>query len=773
MAWLTGWNYRKKITITGSSAGAQSNYPMVGLKVHRQTGSDSLPDIYLGDKCKINFEDIRFTKSDGSTLLDYYIEEVLREFVDNGTSSPLYPTLINPCAYYYNGKTYVTYQGFSMDPYVTALTNITKFWAVPRKVAVSPLSGDDHGVPALIVNSIGKILVAFGCHNSAMKCSISTNPEDINTWTARPDITPYATYPSFIKDSSNNIYIFYRGNIGGSLLSYCYSFRKSTDNGLTWSAETTIINMSGVNALYAGKLEYDSVNGRIHIPLVYHDGAVKHNLYHVYLDLSDNHVYTMEGVDLGVQATKAELDANALVINTGVYVCSFPSLALDSNGYPHIINVIEDGTGIHWKYVFWNGLVWSSPQNIADSATVDVVGDILVNAPNNIICYITISTVGQGGDLHRYSFNGSIWTLEESFERDPYLNGTDFVFHQPHLVENYADGIKWIFSSHTNGGYGDYTKSDKSVFALDENNKFVNRLGKNGTAKIDVKIDSIPADPATIDIYLYYGKGSAVNLSNGQNTMLACDDGIANNFDLDSAGTATISRTNLKTWFSENSIDDGFALAKLFSGWNKWSTIRNVAMIDTGSGTADQLLFLLLDIANTADICDTAAIAGPNIRFGITRYLNAGTYPNYIIVVYRDIGGIIYYWTGTAWSISVQRIPTLGGTLEFRIWDDGINFYADVLDINGVSVFGSVPTIAISSVKGFSNGKVIGLGEIYTDTDYIDGFFRTYFSRDYVFPEPTFTGIGTEEATGPSTLELMRHRKWFYGGLFRGCYLGE
>ena len=71
--WLTGWSYRKQITIAGSSAGAQTNYPMK-LTINRSTGADSGATVFLGTKCESNYNDIRFTKYDGSSPLDYWIE---------------------------------------------------------------------------------------------------------------------------------------------------------------------------------------------------------------------------------------------------------------------------------------------------------------------------------------------------------------------------------------------------------------------------------------------------------------------------------------------------------------------------------------------------------------------------------------------------------------------------------------------------------------------------------------------------------------------------
>ncbi|RLI27326.1 hypothetical protein DRO58_04495, partial [Candidatus Bathyarchaeota archaeon] len=72
--WLTGWQYRKSHTIIGSTAGAVTDY-QVKIKVYYGGGSDSGENVYLNGKCQPDFDDIRFTASDGETLLSYWIEE--------------------------------------------------------------------------------------------------------------------------------------------------------------------------------------------------------------------------------------------------------------------------------------------------------------------------------------------------------------------------------------------------------------------------------------------------------------------------------------------------------------------------------------------------------------------------------------------------------------------------------------------------------------------------------------------------------------------------
>lgn len=62
MAWYNvSWSTRKKITLTGGASGAQTNYPLM-LNIPYSAGMQS------------DFDDLRFTQSDGTTLVDCWLE---------------------------------------------------------------------------------------------------------------------------------------------------------------------------------------------------------------------------------------------------------------------------------------------------------------------------------------------------------------------------------------------------------------------------------------------------------------------------------------------------------------------------------------------------------------------------------------------------------------------------------------------------------------------------------------------------------------------------
>ena len=71
---LTGYNYCKSFTIVHSPDGSQTNYQMK-LTIIKGAGVSSAGTLYLDNKSTNWPNDIRFTKSDGTTLLDFWREE--------------------------------------------------------------------------------------------------------------------------------------------------------------------------------------------------------------------------------------------------------------------------------------------------------------------------------------------------------------------------------------------------------------------------------------------------------------------------------------------------------------------------------------------------------------------------------------------------------------------------------------------------------------------------------------------------------------------------
>lgn len=121
MALLTGYQYYKDFPIVGSPDGTKRSYQML-LKIYRSTGQDGVEmigateagKVYVGTKVDVTFKDIAFTKSDGVTVLDHFLESVAADssyalvWIEFGSTNggiqdlPLYPATLSYRMYYGN-----------------------------------------------------------------------------------------------------------------------------------------------------------------------------------------------------------------------------------------------------------------------------------------------------------------------------------------------------------------------------------------------------------------------------------------------------------------------------------------------------------------------------------------------------------------------------------------------------------------------------------------------------------------------------------------------
>ena len=62
MAWLPGYAYRKPLVLTGGASGAQTDFQL------------DIDIAYVAAKMQADFDDIRFTQNDGTTLVDAWLE---------------------------------------------------------------------------------------------------------------------------------------------------------------------------------------------------------------------------------------------------------------------------------------------------------------------------------------------------------------------------------------------------------------------------------------------------------------------------------------------------------------------------------------------------------------------------------------------------------------------------------------------------------------------------------------------------------------------------
>lgn len=386
-----------------------------------------------------------------------------------GQSQPLNGAS-SPGAYYYNGRTYVTWQGANLAIYVASHTSATG-WSAPVLVADNPLgppTNDDHGAPAIIVDNNGHIHIMYGSHDSAQKYAKSAKPEDISAWTAMPGPVPPnrgSTYPQLLKDSSGNLHVIYRSNrVGDPLTSNLVEdIITSTDGGVTWSSPQDMINVySGdVNDrvyLLAGGAEYESKSNRIHVAWVRHYAilSLRLNVYYAYLDLKDNKMYAIDGTNLGSTIDETEANAHCKVVDSRRYATNQARVRADSAGKPYII--YSENTASGWQYLFtrWTGSAWSAPAAITSSR--DAACEFFIHSSTNIEAYL-IPTADH--PLEKWAWNGAIWSRVSTIMP----GGLMLAF--PMEVVNGVD-LKIVFCEINTDAPNRYTLSNLRIFAYGE-----------------------------------------------------------------------------------------------------------------------------------------------------------------------------------------------------------------------------------------------------------------------------------------------------------------
>jgi hypothetical protein len=107
-SWYSTYTHRVKVPVSATAVGAQTDYQMQ-IVLHSKSGTNSAGEIYLNGNLQdtTNFNDIRFTAADGTTLKDFWVQKVEDE--TGGRKATVYIKLDTPASgstdyYLYYGK---------------------------------------------------------------------------------------------------------------------------------------------------------------------------------------------------------------------------------------------------------------------------------------------------------------------------------------------------------------------------------------------------------------------------------------------------------------------------------------------------------------------------------------------------------------------------------------------------------------------------------------------------------------------------------------------
>ena len=386
------------------------------------------------------------------------VSDTMDYFAENGFGKP-FSTLQHPAGEYYEGTTYLAYQGPHEDPYVCAYDHRTEKWTGPIQAGVSALGDDppatdpdeidNHGRPALIVDGQGYIHLIFGGHGGHRGLGrnplgfngsgqqthvVSTHPGDISSWEILDNIPAFGTYSQFLKMSNGNIYLFYRHGPHRS----DWVYQKSSDHGRTFAPPVSILkhkpqteNPKVYDSWYAWFGE--GPDNTIITAFNYHLCATKPdhsflrvNAYFMKMNTEDDSWENAKGEKLMMPLTKESADSMAMIYDSKGEGTRLGTIAADAAGHPHAYFRISSKKQA-FLYHNWTGEAWHTGTIMYPKFSD---GDLFMEKDQKI----KLLAVRQNGDLGEIGWWNAIDTYWE--KESPLLSTAKAKFVMSALIRN-------------------------------------------------------------------------------------------------------------------------------------------------------------------------------------------------------------------------------------------------------------------------------------------------------------------------------------------------
>ncbi|MEM0242929.1 MAG: DUF2341 domain-containing protein [Candidatus Aenigmatarchaeota archaeon] len=659
--WLSGWQYRIPITIRENSGNTLTDYQIL-VTINTQ-------NLISQGKMRSDCGDIRFTDSDGRTLLNYWIEDGC-----NSTNTKIWvkvpniPANSNKIIYLYYGNpnansmsngdlVFEFFDDFRTNPNTNGKWRIFRY---SNDVNNEFVWDNTNNQVYLTRNLNGKGVMAFfnksfSPYNTITEFEIyigGGNGADGLSFYFDKNINPYITYGRALAGGSMASMAFDGSN---SYLSEGYSIgfdtRRNTENGYEQSTphiEVARTSATNPSVHYSGahltSVSYSNLRGNwLKVVVIIKSNAVEVYINNV-LQLSYTGLTSLNYNWQGIGASTGGYNDNHAIKNLRVrkFAPQEPTYTLGREESITLVPV--------WLSYFSN------------------VSQAIINQPIKFSSLWNASQIPYLTQPSQTWLSGWQYRIPITIRENSGNTLTDYQI----LVTINTQNL--ISQGKMRSDCGDirFTDSDGRTLL----NYWIEDGCNSTNTKIWVKVPNIPANSNKI-IYLYYGNPSATSMSNGDNTFIFFDD---------------FSFRNISKWnWPDNWIIENNTAKQTVANW--WSSELISQKLNIG-------------ISNYVGIC---------IK---TLAINDGTVRAYDVVVSVNISNSWYnspfFTTSYAWYGFFDRICSgsgscpYGETRQWRVYDiiiftNNQTWYLDgsVIDSRNSAVGNIIYNFAINS-KGVS-----------------------------------------------------------------------
>jgi hypothetical protein len=289
--------------------------------------------------------------------------------LSTGWGQVTYPAAIHVAS---TNKTYVTWEFVGLDGYkgihIASYDHTAGSWSERYTVGNFLLANDDHGVATLVRDANGYIHCFYGSHRTPQMYSVTNAPDDISTWTQRPDIGTTLTYPKPVLVGSK-IYLFAREAAVSTNLKMTLFTATPVAGIATWAAAPNLVDFGADSRVYIA--EAHAVGTNIHLVCTRSDSAdtIRRGVYYFVYNTVTGGVTNFDGsftvASGSLPVTLTQSNTNFRIYDHGSNDGDLGSFQFDTSGNAHII--FADGLTPTYdlKHMMLSGGAWSSPTTIA------------------------------------------------------------------------------------------------------------------------------------------------------------------------------------------------------------------------------------------------------------------------------------------------------------------------------------------------------------------------------------------------------------------------
>lgn len=349
----------------------------------------------------------------------------------------------NPRAVHYNSKLYwgAVTQSSAGDLVAHDYNRLTG--TIETSTLSTAFDGNDHANPSILIRDSDKKLMVFATRHNDTEFNywVSTNAEDASAFGTATNIDSSIggeryDYPCPIQltgEANDPIYVFYRHRNTANTAWLGTCFTKSTDDGATWAAGTTLFQNAGERPyfMYArngdDRIDFACTNG-------HPDEVAACSIYHFYYQ--GGNYYTSDGTLIGDGTALPLEPADVTLVYDGTTVDSWVyDLAVDSSGNPVIVySTLNTRASDHrYRYARWSGSTWVDNEICTAGGPLYVAastysGGVTVDKVNTNIVWCSRNTAAGVWGIYRYttSDGGATWVEEQQDAHSGVVNARPF-----------------------------------------------------------------------------------------------------------------------------------------------------------------------------------------------------------------------------------------------------------------------------------------------------------------------------------------------------------